>query len=77
MIAKCRELAEDADFPTVKRCREAGGKVVDHFQVCFPKEIIHAAGDVAAENTRRTVRAAPDSIPAYNMQAPLYESDVS
>ncbi len=40
----CRELLEDADFPTVKRWREAGGKVVGHFQVYFPEEIAHAAG---------------------------------
>lgn len=31
IIAECRELAEDADFPTVKRWREAGGKVPGHF----------------------------------------------
>ena len=40
----CRELMEDADFPTVKRWREAGGKVLGHFQVYFPEEIAHAAG---------------------------------
>lgn len=40
----CRELVEDPDFPTVKRWREAGGKVVGHFQVYFPEEIAHAAG---------------------------------
>ena len=32
MIAECRELAEDADFPTVRRWREAGEKVIGHFQ---------------------------------------------
>ncbi|MEK7312537.1 MAG: 2-hydroxyacyl-CoA dehydratase [Chloroflexota bacterium] len=40
----CRELVEDPDFPTVKRWREAEGKVVGHFQVYFPEEIAHAAG---------------------------------
>ncbi|MEK7328798.1 MAG: 2-hydroxyacyl-CoA dehydratase family protein, partial [Chloroflexota bacterium] len=40
----CRELVEDPDFPTVKRWREGGGKVVGHFQVYFPEEIAHAAG---------------------------------
>jgi benzoyl-CoA reductase subunit C len=40
----CRELLEDVDFPTVRRWREAGGKVVGHFQVYFPEEIVHAAG---------------------------------
>ncbi len=40
----CRELVEDATFPTVRRWREQGGKVVGHFQVYFPEEIAHAAG---------------------------------
>jgi benzoyl-CoA reductase subunit C len=40
----CRELTEDPDFPTVRRWREAGGKVLGHFQVYFPEEIAHAAG---------------------------------
>ena len=40
----CRELLEDDDFPTVKKWRAAGGKVVGHFQVYFPEEIAHAAG---------------------------------
>ncbi len=44
IFAECRELAEDADFPTVKRWRENGGKVLGHFQVYFPEEIAHAAG---------------------------------
>lgn len=41
---QCRELVEDGNFPTVRRWREAGGKVVGHFQVYFPEEIVHAAG---------------------------------
>jgi benzoyl-CoA reductase subunit C len=44
MLYHCRELVEDTDFPTVRRWREAGGKVVGHFQVYFPEEIAHAAG---------------------------------
>ncbi|HSG82413.1 MAG TPA: 2-hydroxyacyl-CoA dehydratase, partial [Gemmatimonadota bacterium] len=40
----CRELLEDTDFPTVKRWRDGGGKVIGHFQVYFPEEIVHAAG---------------------------------
>ncbi|HUF51066.1 MAG TPA: 2-hydroxyacyl-CoA dehydratase [Longimicrobiales bacterium] len=40
----CRELLEDTDFPTVSRWRDAGRKVVGHFQVYFPEEIVHAAG---------------------------------
>ncbi len=44
VLYECRELLEDMDFPTVHRWREAGGKVVGHFQVYFPEEIVHAAG---------------------------------
>ena len=40
----CRELLDDPRYPTVQRWREAGGKVVGHFQVYFPEEIVHAAG---------------------------------
>ena len=40
----CQELLEDMDFPTVKRWRDGGGKVIGHFQVYFPEEIAHAAG---------------------------------
>ncbi|MGB7620753.1 MAG: 2-hydroxyacyl-CoA dehydratase [Terriglobia bacterium] len=41
---ECRELLEDATYPTVRRWREGSGKVVGHFQVYFPEEIVHAAG---------------------------------
>jgi len=44
MLSRCRELVEDADFPTVRRWRAGGGKVVGHFQVYFPEEIAHAGG---------------------------------
>ena len=44
ILFQCRELAEDVDYPTVRRWREAGGKVIGHFQVYFPEEIAHAAG---------------------------------
>jgi len=44
ILLACVELLEDTEFPTVKRWREAGGKVVGHFQVYFPEEIAHAAG---------------------------------
>jgi benzoyl-CoA reductase subunit C len=44
ILGRCRELVEDTDFPTVRRWREGGGKVVGHFQVYFPEEIAHAAG---------------------------------
>lgn len=44
VIIMCRDLVEDVDFPTVKKWRENGGKIVGHFQVYFPEEIVHAAG---------------------------------
>ncbi|MCL4489350.1 MAG: 2-hydroxyacyl-CoA dehydratase [Chloroflexi bacterium] len=44
VIGLCREFVEDGDFPTVRRWREAGGKVLGHFQVYFPEELAHAAG---------------------------------
>lgn len=44
IMRQCRELVEDPDYPTVRRWRECGGKVVGHFQVYFPEEIAHAAG---------------------------------
>jgi benzoyl-CoA reductase subunit C len=44
ILYECRELIEDAEFPTVARWREAGGKILGHFQVYFPEEIAHAAG---------------------------------
>jgi benzoyl-CoA reductase subunit C len=43
-LASLRDVLEDADYPTVKRWRADGGKVVGHFQVYFPEEIAHAAG---------------------------------
>jgi len=44
LLHACVELLEDTDFPTAKRWRESGGKIVGHFQVYFPEEIAHAAG---------------------------------
>lgn len=43
-LYECREMFEDTSFPTVQRWREASGKVIGHFQVYFPEEIVHAAG---------------------------------
>lgn len=43
-LYECRELLEDMSFPTVRCWRESGGKVIGHFQVYFPEEIVHAAG---------------------------------
>jgi benzoyl-CoA reductase subunit C len=44
VLYECRELLEDMTFPTVRRWRDSGGKVIGHFQVYFPEEIVHAAG---------------------------------
>jgi benzoyl-CoA reductase subunit C len=44
VLGACQELVEDLSFPTVRRWREQGGRVVGHFQVYFPEEIAHAAG---------------------------------
>ena len=44
VLVACRDLLEDVTYPTVRRWREAGGKVAGHFQVYFPEEIAHAAG---------------------------------
>ena len=44
ILSRCRDLVEDTTFPTVRRWREGGGKVLGHFQVYFPEEIAHAAG---------------------------------
>lgn len=44
VLYQCREMFEDTAFPTVNRWRDAGGRVVGHFQVYFPEEIAHAAG---------------------------------
>jgi benzoyl-CoA reductase subunit C len=44
ILTEAQRLVEDTDFPTVRRWREAGGKVLGHFQVYFPEEIAHAAG---------------------------------
>jgi len=43
LLWSARELLEDDSYPTVRRWREGGGKVVGHFQVYFPEEIVHAA----------------------------------
>jgi benzoyl-CoA reductase subunit C len=43
-LLECRDLVESPEFETVRRWREAGGKVAGHFQVYFPEEIVHAAG---------------------------------
>ncbi len=54
VLRLCSDLVEDPDFPTVRRWRQAGGKVLGHFQVYFPEEIAHAAGMLPVK-----VRGAP------------------
>ncbi|MGA7911884.1 MAG: 2-hydroxyacyl-CoA dehydratase [Candidatus Dormiibacterota bacterium] len=46
LLESCTELCADFTYPAVKRWMEQhpGGKVVGHFQVYFPEEIVHAAG---------------------------------
>jgi len=44
VLYECRELLDDPECPTIRAWRDAGGKVVGHFQVYFPEEIAHAAG---------------------------------
>lgn len=44
IMTVCRDLVENPEFPTVKKWRKNGGKVLGHFQVYFPEEIAHAAG---------------------------------
>lgn len=44
ILKACHGLLDDTTFPTVKRWRADGGKVIGHFQVYFPEEIAHAAG---------------------------------
>jgi benzoyl-CoA reductase subunit C len=56
-LLECRELYEDASFPTVRRWREAGGKVLGHFQVYFPEELAHAAGLLPVKVRGATVDA--------------------
>jgi benzoyl-CoA reductase subunit C len=46
LIESARELCDDFTYPAVRRWQDehAGGKVIGHFQVYFPEEIVHAAG---------------------------------
>ena len=54
ILSQARDLIEDLSFPTVRRWREQGGKVVGHFQEYFPEELADAAGLLAFK-----VRGAP------------------
>src|SRR5579864_7004092 len=46
ILESCTELCADFTYPAVKRWLEQHpqGKVIGHFQVYFPEEIVHAAG---------------------------------
>ena len=46
LFEQLRETVEDMSFPTVRRWLEKhpGGKVVGHFQVYFPEELVEAGG---------------------------------
>jgi len=44
VLSEIGDVVEDSTFPTVRRWRERGGRVVGHFQVYFPEELAHAAG---------------------------------
>ena len=46
LLESARELCDDFTYPAVSRWREShpGGRVIGHFQVYFPEEIVHAAG---------------------------------
>ena len=44
VLSLCRDTIEEGDYAPVQRWRESGGKVVGHFQVYFPQELVHAAG---------------------------------
>jgi benzoyl-CoA reductase subunit C len=58
ILQQARELVEDPQYPTVRRWREAGGKVIGHFQVYFPEEIAHAAGALPLKLRGAQVEAA-------------------
>jgi benzoyl-CoA reductase subunit C len=57
VLYECRELFEDMSFPTVRRWRESGGKVLGHFQVYFPEEIAHAGGMLPFKVRGATIEA--------------------
>lgn len=44
VLERLRDVLEDSEYPTVQRWRAGGGKVIGHFQVYFPEEIVDAAG---------------------------------
>jgi len=57
VLSTCRDVVEERDYEAVERWREAGGKVVGHFQVYFPQELAHAAGLLPVKICGATVEA--------------------
>ena len=49
IVAECRELVEDADFPTVRHWREAGEKSSWSFSGLLSRGNCSCGRDVAAE----------------------------
>lgn len=58
LLQEAQQLVEDAEYPTVRRWREAGGKTIGHFQVYFPEEIAHAAGALPVKIRGAQIEAA-------------------
>src|SRR3989304_5228426 len=58
ILNSTQDVFDDTTFPTVRRWRQQGGKVVGHFQVYFPEEIADAAGVLPFK-----VRGAPGEPP--------------
>ncbi len=54
-LYEVRAMVESSDFEPVQRWRDAGGKVLGHFQVFFPEEIAHAAGMLPVKMRGATV----------------------
>ena len=54
ILTLCRDIVEEGDYSAVQNWKNNGGKVVGHFQVYFPQELVHAAGMLPVK-----VRGAP------------------
>lgn len=67
LLARVTDAVDDPDFPTVRRWRERGGRVLGHFQVYFPEEIAHAAGllPVKVRGARLEARQAESRFGSY------------
>jgi len=71
IIEECRELLEGLSFAPVERWRERNpqGKVVGHFQVYSPEEIVHAGGmlpvTIAGAGNKLEARRATSRLPSF------------